>query len=135
MTTYAQAKEAVLEHFLSGFQGLPASSITFENEKFSTPNSTWLRVTIRSLVRNQETLSRKGSRVFRRQVAAIFQIFTPLNQGMKESTELAEEVQNIFEGESISGLDFGTSQIVEAGVDGRWNQTNVSCIFDYDEIK
>ncbi len=136
MTTLNQAREAVYLRFTTLFTGVASDRIAFDNEEFNEPTAgDWVRLVVRSFVRSQDTLGQTGNRKFRSTASVLVQVYTLANTGVKQLDTLAEEVKNIFDGVSFSGLDFLAGNIRETGPDGKWYQYVVEIEFDYDEIK
>lgn len=137
MTTLNEAKEAIYERFVSLYTGVPSDRITFDNEEFEAGDGTdpWVRLAVRGIIRNQDTLGRKTNRRFRALASTFVQVYTEANIGVQQSDVLAQEAGDIFEGESFSGLDFRSAIIQETGPDGKWYQSVVEIEFNYDEIK
>lgn len=136
MTTLNAAKEAIYLRFNTLYTGVAGNRITFDNEEFEEPTTgEWVRLTIRSLPGQQNTLGKIGNRRFRRRAAVFVQVYTDTNTGVKQSDTLAKEAADVFEGVSFSGLDFGVASVLETGPSGRWYQSVVEAQFEYDEIK
>lgn len=136
MTTLNEAKEAVYARFAANFTGMTADRIAFDNEEFNEPGTgDWVRLSVRSTGRLQDTLGKSGNRRFRSTASVFVQVYTEANTGVKQSDTLAKEAADIFEGVSFGGLDFTAAVIRETGPDGKWYQTLVEAEFDYDEIK
>lgn len=136
MTTLSQAREAVYARFVANYTGVAADRIAFDNEKFEEPVAgDWVRLTVRSGPRGQDTLGRVGNRRYRSSARALVQVYTPTNTGTKQGDALATEARDVFEGTSFSGLDFTDGQVRESGPGGRWYQHIADIEFDYDEIK
>ncbi len=136
MTTLAQAKEAVYARFVANYTGVTVDRITFDNEEFNEPGTgNWVRLTVRSGPRLQDTLGKTGNRRYRSSARVLVQVYTPANTGVQQGDTLATEARDVFEGVSFSGLDFTNGQIRESGPDGRWYQHIADIEFDFDEIK
>ncbi len=136
MTTLNEAREACNLRFTTLFTGVTADRIALDNEEFNEPtDGNWVRLIVRSFVRVQDTLGKAGNRRFRSTASVLVQVYALANTGVKQLDTLAEEVKNVFEGVSFSGLDFLAGDIRETGVDGKWNQYVVEIEFDFDEIK
>jgi len=136
LTTFVEATEAIYQRFVDNFTGVSLANITFDNEEFDPTDSTgWVRLVVRNLGRDQETLGKKGNRRFKTPALALVQVFTPANTGIKQAGTLAQEAADIFEGESFSGLDFQSAPISPGGPDKKWYQLVVEAQFDFDEIK
>lgn len=101
----------------------------------------WARTTIVNTGSDQRTLGGPGGRTFERRGTVQIQIFTPLSDSARLS--LAEVystlVRDSLEGRATpSGVWFRMVSVKDVGVDedsGAWWQTNVSAVFNYDEIK
>ncbi len=136
MTTLNEAKEAAYQRFVDNFTGVALARIAFDNEEFEEPaTGDWVRLTIRSRGRAQDTLGKVGNRRFRSAASVLVQVYTLVNTGVKQSDALVKEAADIFEGVSFSGLDFQSAEVRETGPDGRWYQSVVEAEFEYDEIK
>lgn len=132
MTMPVGAVEAVYEEFLQ--QHSLASDTVLDNEA-APSTDTWARIVVRTTNRAQDTLGRQGTRRFRTTAAVVVQVYTPINRGVQDAMTLAKEAADIFEGRSLSGLDFGAAQIEEIGPQGRYHLVMVEVPFDYDETK
>ncbi len=136
MTTLSEAKQAVYLRFNTLFTG--TSNVVFDNEDppFNVDDvSEWVRLTVRSIIRLQNTLGKTGNRRYRSGAIVFVQVYTLSNTGVQRSDTLTTEARNVFEGVSFSGLDFNNAVAKETGPDGKWYQSMVEAEFDYDEIK
>lgn len=134
--TFSEARAAVYSRLLDNYTGVDITQITLDNEDFNEPLDTpWLRLTVRTSIRRQNTLGRTGNRRFRTTAIAFIQVYTSSNTGTQAGDLLAMEAANLFEGISFSGLDFHAVTIRENGVDGKWYQHLVEAEFNYDETK
>ncbi len=134
MTTLNQARESVYSRFVA--QWGTTTPIAFENEKFDEPTDVpWVRLTVRSASRKQETLGRPGNRKFRSAGLVLVQVYTRTDVGVKQGDDLAEQAKNVFEAVSFDGLDFEDGLARETGSAGRWYQHLVEVRFDFEEIK
>jgi hypothetical protein len=135
MTTYNDAKKAILDRFVAQTT-LASDRYCFDNENFQEPedSSPWARVTVRHIGGNQRTLGPPGLRRFDRRGSVFIQIMTSSDTGTSSADLLAAASRAIFEAKSFSGLDFHNADIrVTPGVDGWWT-TLVECPFQYQEI-
>ncbi len=136
-TTLAEAEQAIYARFLANFVG--TANIVFTNEEPSFDLETvteWVRLSVQGQPRAQDTLGKVGNRRFREPGLVFVQVYTEIDTGVKQSTVLAQEARNIFEGVSFSGLDFqGGVDIRATGVEGKWYRRLVEASFDFDEIK
>ncbi len=136
MTTLNEAKEAVYSRFTSDFTGVPLVNIAFDNEEFEEPvASDWVRLTVRSVDRSQDTLGGIGNRRFRSEALVLVQVYTQFNTGVKQSDALAKAAADVFDAVSFSGLDFQAATTRETGPDGKWYQSVAEAPFSFDEIK
>ena len=134
MASINDAKILMYNAFTAGWSG--RTPIAFDNEEFTQPDISWVRVTVRNRVSNQETLGKRTNRKFLRLGAVFVQVFTPIDEGTAESDELAEAARNIFEGERLSGeVWFTNVETRETGSDGNMYQTLVEALFTYEQIK
>ncbi len=134
MTTLSEAKESIYSRFVTEWAA--ATPFVFDNEELEDlGNDPWVRVTVRSLTRGQDTLGRTGNRRFRSSALVFVQVYTRTNIGVKQGDDLAVQAKDIFEAVSFSGLDFNDGVVRESGPQGKWYQHVVEIAFDYDEIK
>jgi hypothetical protein len=136
MTTLNAAREAVYARFVANFAG--TANLVFDNEEpgFDVDAVTaWVRLSVRGIVRSQDTLGAAGNRKFRATASAFVQVYTKSDTGVQQSDALAKEAADIFDAVGFGGLDFNAAQFKETGPDGKWYQQVVECPFDYDEIK
>ena len=134
MTTLNEAREAVYSRFVA--QWGVTTPVAFDDEDFEEPaDSPWVRLTVRSVSRGQETLGRPGNRKFRSAAAVFVQVYTRTNTGVKQGDTLATQAKDIFEATSFGGLDFNDGVVRETGPAGKWYQHVAEVAFDYEEIK
>jgi len=134
MTTINEAKEAILAQFVTNFTG--TSAIATDNEEFETGGLTeWVRIVVRNTNRAQESFGGVGNRRFQSRGSVLVQVYTEANTGVQRSDTLAQEVVDVLEGISLTGVDLFAAVIRETGPDGNWYQTVVEAEFDYFEIK
>lgn len=134
MSSINEAREAIYSRFNTEWAA--RTEFTFDNERFDAPvNGSWVRLVVRNIVSNQETLGRMGNRKFNRQGSIICQVFVDSNTGLQNSDTLTEAIRTIFEGVSFNGVYANDCVIREIGPDGKWFQTNVETFFFYDDIK
>ena len=138
MTTSNEALEAIDARFVSLYTGVPEARWVLQNEDEDfTANTTdpWLRISVLNETRAQETLGKKGNRKYRSGDRLVVQVYTATNVGVQTGDNLAQEVLDLFEGESFSGLDFNNGLKRRAGADGKWYQHVAEVEFDYEQIK
>jgi hypothetical protein len=134
------ATEIAYQHWLTEWVlgGSSRTPFVFENENSESLDGgdvAWARVSVRELTGGQETLGQPGNRKFLRNMRVFVQIFTLVNQGMKEARELASAARAVWEARRISGLNFWDAIVTDSGPDGRWQQTLVTASFFIEEIK
>jgi len=139
--TPKQARDEILAKFHEAWDADETSAevpVLYSDIAQDVPaEGAWARVTVRHASGNQATLSSGiGQRRFRHEGAVIVQIFTPFNDGMEDSDDLAAIAKQAFEGEVTSPgrVIFRRVRINEIGQDGQWFQTNVLADFEYDHI-
>ncbi len=134
MTTLGEARESVYSRFVT--EWATETPFVFDNEELEEPSDDpWVRLTVRSLSRGQETMGRTGNRKFRSAALVFVQVYTRTNTGVKQGDTLAVQAKDIFEAISFDGLDFNDGVVRESGPDGKWYQHVAEIAFDYDEIK
>ena len=133
MTTINAAREAIYLRWNT--QWGATTPFTFDNEKFSTPDVPWARLTVRNTASEQRTLGAVGNRRFRRIASVFVQLYDLVDVGLSNLDTLAQTARGIFEGVSFSGLDFTNVIVRESGADGKWFQVVVEAFFDYEETK
>lgn len=135
MTTLAQATQAIYARFVDQWDEDDAV-YTFDGENFQEPvDASWIRLSIRHLPSNQDTLGESGNRQFRREALVVINIFTPTNAGRASGDSLAQAARSIFEAVGFDGLNFFESDVEELGIDGLWYQVVVKSKFTYNEMK
>lgn len=131
MTTPNEAAEAISARFVAN---IGTTAHTFENEDLKEPD-TWMRLTIRTQARNQETLGPKGSRRYFSNASILVQCYSRTNIGRQPADTLARTVTTIFEGETFSGVTCNAAIARESPPEGKWYQIVVEVEFTYDETK
>ena len=132
MTTINEARESVYQRFVDNYV---TTVFTFDNESFSPPEGSWVRLVVRNTGGGQETLGRPTNRKYRRNASVFAQVFTLTDQGTSAGDAIAREIRALYESVSFDGLDFNDGTIREPGGDGRFYQHLVEVFFDYEEIK
>lgn len=133
MTTLIQAREVVYQRFVDNYTSTP---FTFEGEDYTPPSPAWVRLSVRAnTAGGQDTLGRAGNRRFRRNGIIAAQVFTPINQGLRQGDDLAQAIREIFEAQSFNGLDTTDGLIRESPPEDEWFIHIVEVFFDYDEVK
>lgn len=138
MTTLDQAREAVQEHWLAGWDD--TTPFVFENEqgkesKLGAGEQTWCRVAVRNLNGYQHTLGGIGNRLYTREARVFVQVMAPVNKGMKAGADVAQAARLLFEGVRVGELVFFGGVVRETRPDGKWYVTLAEMAFEYYEKK
>lgn len=135
MPTLNQARKSVQDKFTTDWADETIAD--FDNEDFDVPEPDvkWVRLVVRTKVRAQTTLGRVGNRKFSSEAAVVAQVFVPVKGGSSEADRLATKLANIFDGTRFDGLSFLAAETREVGESGGFHQYNVTCSFDYEDIK
>lgn len=111
----------------------PTVPIHYDNVPGDPPSETpWVRLTIAEGDSFQVSLG--STRRFRDTGVAIVQVFTALGSGDGEAREIADDVQAIFKGITVSGVIFRKPRAARIGPDGSFYQMNVTIPFQADEV-
>jgi hypothetical protein len=137
VTTQAEAREAIYEHFAAGWTAASRSErYCLENESFvPTPGTAWLRLAVRNVSGAQDSLGGVGERNFERIGIIFAQVFVPLNTGRSAADNVVQALRDILEGVRLSGTDLWTYESVarEAGPTDGWDMTVLETNFRYVE--
>lgn len=134
MTTINVAREAIYQRFVDEWDD--ETTYTFENESFDPEAETeWVRLVVRNTASQQETLGPATGREFLRRGSILIQVFTEFNKGTARADALCELLRTIFEGVTFSGIRCYNVLVRENGQDGKWNQSTVEVLFDYNQTK
>lgn len=134
MTTINESRKVIYDKFVTLWG--TTSPFTFANEQFNEPeNLPWVRLTVLNELGQQETQGVIGNRKYNRSASIKAQVFTLANTGVSKSDELTTKIQDIFEGNTFTGVYIYNSNINEIGTDGKWYMALVEISFFYDEIK
>ena len=139
-----QARAAVYDEFLT--QWADETPVILEGQAGPQaaepePGVKWVRVAFRNLGGGQLTLGASGGRKYRRDAAALVQVFVPSVAGTGPGATLAHAARAIFEGKAITvgseRVEFNDGRITEVPLSGgeRSLQTNVEVRCTYDETK
>jgi len=111
----------------------------FPNAQFEPPSPVstqriWARLTVEASARLQ--VSACGGGVARRRVIGnmVVQLFSPLNAGERELSDLVSSLLVLFQSVTIDGVLFRTPVDRIVGRSGDWFQWNVVCPFQYDSL-
>ncbi len=133
MTTLAQAKEAILNYFITEWGN--ETPITLPNENYDAPDTEWIRITVLETSGGQETLGRTANRKFLRQGHVLVSIFTEQDQGTARADALAHHARTLLEAMQILDVNFTNGVIRETGNVETWYQVVVDVTFTYNETK
>ncbi len=134
MTTFAAAKESILQQFVTDWGA--NSAYTFDNEDFRPPvDAPWVRLAIRHIASIQTSIGGLGNRKFDREGLVLIQIFGRLDRGTKAVDDLAELALAIYEGKSIDNIWFTSTVIREVGPLDGWYQISLDSQFTWTEKK
>lgn len=133
MTTPNEAAEAIYDRLDTAISG--STPFTFENEDFDEPDGEWVRLSVNTNSRVQETLGPIGSRRYFSGASILVQCYTKTDQGRQGADTLARTITNLFEGVSFSGVNCNNAIARETPPKGKWLQTVVEIEFTYDETK
>ncbi len=127
------ARESMYQAFEDGWGGLTPH--TFDNESFTPPLTSWVRMSVRHDEREQETLGVVGNRKFESDGRVVVDIFTPVDEGAGAADDIVQKVRDTFEGKTIDNIRYYNVISRESGPDGKWNMVVVEVAFVYNEIK
>lgn len=135
MTTLNDAREAVYGRFLANFTEVSSDAIAFDNEELEQPSDEWVRLTIRTVNRQQDTLGAEGNRSFKSDASAFVQCFVRSNTGTQRADVIARDAAEALEGASFSGVSTLAAIPREQGVTGMWFMMLVEVPFSFYETK
>lgn len=97
----------------------------------------WVRLVVKFGNTPSQTYGPVGGRRYRRTGMIGFQVFTPLLNGTGMGSGYCEDIINIFEGQSLPGMDvqFYEGDYSSTGESGSWFQFNGTVTFNFGEIK
>lgn len=137
----------VYTKFMEKWDVGPISLYTFDNEKFTPPdtqgvdepwlrNKRWVRLCVRHADSRQKTIGPVGSRKFEHTARVVLQIFTAPNSGTKDADFLNQAFQECFDTDLARGDVFGgESSYRERGTADGWFMAESSVTYTYDEIR
>lgn len=108
-----------------------------QGESGALPLEPWARATVRTAERKQGSFGSGGdSRRWDEFGVAIFEIYSPTGQGLKQAYQLAEIIQNAFEGVSeLNGIWYRSTFVSEAGSEGVFSRLNVTTTWESQEYR
>jgi hypothetical protein len=139
VVSLVDARETIYQRFVT--QWGATSAYTFDNENYDPPVATpWVRLAVRHRDSILEAIGGTGTggmNRYQRSGVCQIQVFTPVNQGTRQSDTLVQAARAIFEGITLASnaIRFNNVDITEIGPDGSWYLVNVDAAFQYDERK
>lgn len=133
--TLLTASEAIYQRFVDNYTATP---YVFDNEIGGTLDqgaTSWVRLSVRELGLDEQTMGNAGSRKFRRSGIIIVQTFSPVDAGVATLQTLCETIRTIFEGVRFSGIESFSSRVRDIGTDGKWRGAIVEINFSWTETK
>ena len=102
--TPKEVRNIIIARYLAEYNGL--FPIATDNNRFDPPNipQKWVRLTVKFVGGNQNSLGKKGNRKFLKTGLMNIQVFTPDNKGTDENDELANDSLDLFDGERLGNL-------------------------------
>jgi len=138
MVTIVDAREAIYTYFLANFSAVPSSRIDAANEEFDPPDGLpWVRLNVRHLASQQESLGGVGQRKFFREGSVFVSIYIPENDGLQNADTIANAVRTILEGVHLNNNDIrlNTCTITEIGLVDGWFLVQAETSFNYTETR
>lgn len=144
MATQFQAMEAIIKAFLDSWRSRSNPSqfetpfdLDEDSAKFTPPkNQAWVRPNVQFNIASKTGIGkiRRNARLLR-EGQVVFQIFTPYENGVKQSSELSEKLLSGLEGRKIH-IDDGSIVFYGGtwnflGDEGTSNQSNVTIPFTW----
>lgn len=110
--------------------------VKWPDQNNQLPNDvTWIRPTINHNSGGQHSLGGPdGQKRWKRSGFVIIQVFSPVAQGRDDGYRVAQDLVNLLQSWKHGCIWFRNIAFMEAGADGAFTQTNVSAIFQYDDI-
>ena len=135
MTTLNEAREIMYAAFVAGWGTKTPVQRELEKKGPRPPREAWVRVSMRTLSREQRTMGPVGGRKYTTNALFFVQLMTPLNRGQDQSDNLADAVKDILEGKTLSGVRVGEVTPLESGREDAWNVTTAQATVEYDETR
>ena len=146
LLTQNQAREAVYLQWKTEWEILHSQTVgqptylpyQFENLRFVEPASPqrWVRVSVRHLSSDQETIASSGNRRYQRNAQVWVQAFGAIGSGLGDLDDLIQESKDILEGKNYGGIHAsGSADPQEVGEDGRWYEVVLIVPITYYEKK
>jgi hypothetical protein len=133
--TYNDAVAAIYRRLQANYS-LDDDRIIFDGDGGEEPEGgNWARLTVVFESSDQSTLGVKTNRKFERFGRILTQVFTPAESGRLEADLLAQEANDLFEGEEFEGVTVLSSVCRPVGPDGKWYIILVDSEFKFETIK
>ncbi len=139
------ARDAIMDHFKTGWDAAYVSSpptpfVAYPDTNAETPkdDQPWVRISWKHKVGFQATINTPRNRRFRARGTLTVEVRSPTGDGLTVSDTMVNNVQAIFEGQTVSGPDgviFRNVTPTEPGHDGPWFLVNVLVDFEYDRLR
>ncbi len=146
MTTQAEARTQIIALFRTAWLANGTSSpipIVYDDVEGGKPNGEdangralpWVRISVRHLIEEQDTMGRPGNRRFLAEGIATVEIYTAPGDGHTLGDPLSRIAKLAFRGNSTSGgVWFPIVSPREIGMDGNWFRREVAATFKYEDI-
>ena len=135
MPTLNDARKSIQDKFIVDWAS--ETVFDFDNGDFEAPEPDvkWVRLVVKTKTRKQTTMGRVGNRKFQSDAAVVAQVFVPVETGSSEADRLATKLANIYDGTRFDSLSFLAAETREIGESGGFHRYNVTCEFNYEDIK
>ena len=135
MTTIGEAADLITKRFIT--QWGSETIFALPNKEFAKDDTVteWVRLSIKNLDADQETLGGVNKRKFEYKGIIFIQIFVELNTGTKRAYKIVQKVRDIFEGVQFNNIEVDSVSATEIGEDGKWFQIVTESHFTYHATK
>jgi len=134
MTTIAQARELIYDHFIA--QWGARTKYTFDNEQFTPVKGVaWARLSVRHTGATPESFGSLGNRRFERFGIVLIQVFVPAATGRKALDDHADFLKTMFEGKNLSGIRLAALVPRESAPEALWEGIVCEVPFAYSEVR
>lgn len=132
--SYEQKRKDIQKFFADNFTGVATDKIAWDNVSFDIPKQEepWVRLSIQNNI--SDYVSTGPNRRTRRKGLVFVQIFVPENSETLISSQLCDDVVDIFETKLLNGVVFFSPNVREIGNSDGWYQVNISVDFYFDDI-
>lgn len=134
MTTIAQAREIIYDHFIS--QWGSRTKYTFDNEQFTPVKGVaWARLTVRHTGAALESFGGLGNRRYERFGLLLIQVFVPAGSGRKALDDHADFLKTMLEGKTVNGIRLAALVPRESAPEALWEGIVCEVPFAYSEVR